>query len=69
MAGVKRRGNQAARGNPVTPLARLVRWLRSRCKKRAVPPPPPKSPMPENPYRRFYSKNRSFEELVRRHKK
>ena len=41
---------------------RLKTWLRSRRK----PPqaPAPKTPLPDNPYHRCFTQNRSFEELA-----
>lgn len=42
----------------------MLKWLgRLFCKKKQSPQPSVKSI--ENPYHRFYTKNRSFEELVR----
>lgn len=45
---------------------------------RALPPlkghlrkkvqPRPKTPLPDNPYKRFFTENRSFEELARKRK-
>lgn len=40
---------------------KLPAWLR----RLANPAKKPKPPLPDNPYRRFYTKNRSFEELTR----
>lgn len=31
-------------------------------------PPAPQTPLPDNPYRRFFTANRSFEELARARK-
>ena len=31
-------------------------------------PPPQTSPLPDNPYKRFFTENRSFEELARKRK-
>lgn len=41
---------------------RLKAWLRSR----RQPPksPTPKTPLPDNPYHRCFTQNRSFEELA-----
>lgn len=34
--------------------------------RKPTPPPSPKTPLPDNPYHRCFTANRSFEELVRR---
>lgn len=40
---------------------RLLAYLRSR----RPAPPAPKTPLPDNPYHRCFTADRSFEELVR----
>lgn len=45
-------------------LAKLARGL-ARLAKPTPSRKKGKPPLPENPYRRFYTKNRSFEELTR----
>lgn len=42
---------------------RLLAYLRSR--RPAPPAPAPKTPLPDNPYHRYFTTDRSFEELVR----
>jgi len=42
---------------------RLLAYLRSR--RPAPPAPAPKTPLPDNPYHRCLTADRSFEELVR----
>lgn len=42
---------------------RLLAYLRSR--RPAPPAPAPKTPLPDNPYHRCFTADRSFEELVR----
>ena len=45
---------------------KLRAFLRRLRKKPA--PPPPKTPLPDNPYHRCFTANRSFEELARARK-
>ena len=41
--------------------------LKGHLRRKIEPPKPPKSkspPLPDNPYRRFFTKQRSFEDLI-----
>lgn len=42
---------------------RLRAWMRKH--RKPAPSPAPKTPLPDNPYHRCFTQNRSFEELVR----
>ena len=44
-------------------ITRLFRWLHRRRPARPAPPPPPRM---DNPYRRFYTRTPTLEELARR---
>lgn len=44
---------------------RLLAYLRSRRPAPPAPAPAPKTPLPDNPYHRCFTADRSFEELVR----
>lgn len=48
-------------------MSRPLPPLKGHLRRKIVPPKPPKSnspPLPDNPYRRFFTKQRSFEDLI-----
>ena len=48
-------------------MSRPLPPLKGHLRRRIEPPKPPKSnspPLPDNPYRRFFTKQRSFEDLI-----
>ena len=48
-------------------MSRPLPPLKVHLRRKIEPPKPPKStapPLPDNPYRRFFTKQRSFEDLI-----
>lgn len=48
-------------------MSRPLPPLKGHLRRKAEPPKPPKSktpPLPDNPYRRFFTQQRSFEDLI-----
>lgn len=48
-------------------MSRPLPPLKGHLRRKIKPPKPPKStapPLPDNPYRRFFTKQRSFEDLI-----
>ena len=47
-------------------MSRPLPPLKGHLRRKIEPPKPPKStaPLPDNPYRRFFTKQRSFEDLI-----
>ena len=51
-------------------MSRVLPPLKGHLRRKAEPPKPQTKtpPLPDNPYKRFFTENRSFEELARKRK-
>ena len=49
-------------------MSRPLPPLKGHLRRKIEPPKPKSPPLPDNPYRRFFTKQRSFEELAKQRK-